>query len=156
MYEMLTSYIYTGKIPPKVEVVSYLNIDLPLKKYRKSIFLQRCYSNALKIALKFPEVEYVEGEILCGGIVPIIHAWNCYQGKHFDLTYEFNKNDSFLDPHYPSIQGTHQQLIEQGYKFDHYLDLFTQYLNRPETNAGNPESPWAKMIASHHEETALI
>lgn len=145
MCEMLTAYVYTGKIPPKVEVVSYRQIDLPLKKYRKSIRPRRCYSNALKIALDFPGVQYVEGEILCRGVVPIIHAWNYYQGQYFDLTLEFNDNDSFPDPHYPSVQGTYQQLIDQGYKFDHYLDLFTQWLNRPETNAGNLESPWAKM-----------
>jgi len=48
----------------------------------------QCYLNALAVCMENSDVEYVEGYMEVHG-VPLEHAWNCYKGKHFDITQKF-------------------------------------------------------------------
>jgi hypothetical protein len=56
--------------------------------------LKQCYLNALAVCITNPKVQYVEGYIEVHG-VPIEHAWNCYKGKHFDITQEKLEQEEF-------------------------------------------------------------
>lgn len=143
----LTSYIYTGVMPDKAEVVSFKETGLKLtKRFLNKIKIRQCYTNAFRVAFAYPQVEYVEGEVILPKVgIPIVHAWNCVDGKHFDLTFELHHPNSLSNEHYPSVRGTIKDLTLQGYDFQISADLFTQWLNRPETNAGNENSLWYKM-----------
>lgn len=48
--------------------------------------MHECYRNATLMALNL-ECEYCEG--LIGGLVPVDHAFVCYEGHYFDPTAEF-------------------------------------------------------------------
>lgn len=146
MHEILTSYLVTGKVPPCVKIVSHSETELSAlpKVIKRRIKLELCYGNALRIATDYPNVEYVEGEILVNGIIPIVHAWNCVNGKHIDLTFELNGRE-INEPHYPIVQGTIGDLKKQGYKFNGVIDILTQWLNRPEQRERYKDSPLAKL-----------
>lgn len=89
------------------------------------------------------DVEYVEGEIVSSWGIVMAHAWNCVDGKHVDLTFEFNDEiDSLQFPHYAVVQGTIEKLQTQGYEIDLPKDLFTQWLNRPEQKKCFERSPF--------------
>lgn len=63
--------------------------------------VKNCYLNALAVCIENENVEYVEGYIEVHG-VPLDHAWNCYEGIHFDITQELLSQDNkqFLNcPH---------------------------------------------------------
>lgn len=72
--------LQSANIRPSAEVK-----DLNLKRIKAKP--KECYMNALAVCLENPHIEYVEGFIEVHG-VPIEHAWNCLNGKHFDLTSE--------------------------------------------------------------------
>lgn len=146
MHEILTSYLYTGKVPPRVKIVPHSETELSSlpKMVKRQIKLKQCCENALIIAVNYPNVEYVEGEILVNNIIPIIHAWNCVNGKHIDLTFELNERE-LNEPHYPIVQGTISNLKKQGYRFDGPMDTLTQWLNQPEQRERYKDSPLAKL-----------
>lgn len=73
------SHLQTVKIHPSSSVeVSMRGIRAKPKD---------CYLNALAVCMRNFDVEYVEGYLEVHG-VPLDHAWNCYKGKHFDVTEE--------------------------------------------------------------------
>ena len=53
---------------------------------------EECYLNALSVCMENPQVKYVEGYMEVHG-VPIDHAWNYYNRKHFDITEETLRQD---------------------------------------------------------------
>ena len=53
---------------------------------KKKLRVKDCYKNATQIMDLDPEIKYVEGILMLWNSVPIEHAWNSYQGKHFDAT----------------------------------------------------------------------
>lgn len=129
-----------------MQIVSHSETELSTlpKVIKGQIRLKQCYENALIIAINYPDVEYVEGEVLANSVVPIVHAWNCINGKHIDLTFELNGQE-LNDPHYPIVQGTISNLKKQGYRFDGPMDTLTQWLNQPEQRERYKDSPLAKL-----------
>ncbi|GEM_PF-5887376 len=123
-----TAYKLTGIIPPRVEIVSMLEVGIDLVDL--DVFRPKaCFSNAYLLSLLVPGAEYVEGEVLFNGL-SIIHAWNYFQEKHFDITYELFSPTEVKAPHFVFVQGLTSDLEEQGYKLNHHIDLFTQKLNK--------------------------
>jgi hypothetical protein len=137
MNDLSSYYIYLNERVDSVSITSFKKIklitnELLTNELLMSMYPNHCFSNAYLISKIYPEVEYVEGEVLFSDLpIPIIHAWNKINNKHFDLTYELFKNEE--RSYYPVVSGTVTALIEQGYKLNYYIDLYTQFLNKPET-----------------------
>ena len=129
-----TAYRLTGFVPPRVEIVPMCEVGLDLGEIVSMFEPRACYVNAYLLAQFIPEAEYVEGEVLIFGAVPLIHAWNCFQGKHFDVTYELFSTTGAQDPHFPLVQGLLQILEQQGYRLNYHIDLVTQWLNSEKLN----------------------
>jgi hypothetical protein len=124
-----------GEIPLDVQIIISSNLPIKIDK-RIKINQKQCYDNAIKICKKYPEIEYVEGEVLLGEPISgltINHAWNSYKDLHFDMTFEKYKINVLS--YFPIVKGTLYSLTLEGYKFDSYMDLFTQYINKPENKS---------------------
>ena len=63
--------------------MSNLNKKLPkfLERYKPKY--KECYYQALFCSIEL-SVDYVEGYVIYLGL-PMLHAWNCYKGQHFDI-----------------------------------------------------------------------
>ncbi len=60
-------------------------IEATLKMQR--LQANTCYDNAYKLCKKYPDINYVLGRVY-GDRTVIDHAWNEWNGIHFDLTRE--------------------------------------------------------------------
>jgi len=87
--------------PVKIESVSSIPglmqvIDAAMKDCPRSFQLKHCYDNAFNLSTSSyanQQIHYVEGfstcgEYLCG------HAWNSWNGRHFDVTGELASDET--------------------------------------------------------------
>jgi hypothetical protein len=65
------------------ELQQILGIKLPVIKPKPNT----CYDNALRVCRVFPECRYVLGRVVGDGVT-VDHAWNEWNGAHFDVTRE--------------------------------------------------------------------
>ena len=88
---------YMGQKGIKYSVVSYKEnkelkeiIDRFLRRNRNRISMKACYHNSALMMKADPRILYCEGYITLGmgGGIPIEHAWNEFEGMHFDITSE--------------------------------------------------------------------
>jgi len=94
------------KVCEPVNIISYKDdpeiknmVDQFLKK--KKVKMKGCYENSFNIANTFPEIECVFGYAM--NEASIEHSWNCYKGKHFDLTSEIVLKDQPFKKNYLQI-----------------------------------------------------
>jgi hypothetical protein len=59
-----------------------------IKKWmnREKPEIKQCWTNSFDCSLHIRGVDIVHGFLLTAGAGPIKHAWNCYNGVHFDVT----------------------------------------------------------------------
>lgn len=148
-------FIFTGIEPEEVEIISHKEIGLEIPEIIMSDLIPKsCYFNAALVGKFFQKkgMEYVEGETILFGI-SIVHAWNFYKGKHFDLTAElFWEKEEQSPVYFPAVRGRVCDLRKAGYDFGSPTDIFTQWLNKPETKAGNKDSVWYKLTNGEYLE----
>ena len=151
MNDLSTYYIYLNERVDAVSITSFKYIDCITNELLSSIYPNHCFSNAYLISSIHPKIEYVEGEVLFSDLpVPIIHAWNKINDKYFDLTYELFNNKERT--YYPIVSGTTRELMREGYKLNYHIDLYTQFLNKPETKErikNTKNSIYAKLRGKH-------
>ena len=148
---LLTSYLYTGedKYIKPVKIVSYKSLDVYplLKKLVLDIKPKCCYANAYWVSTTLPDIEYVEGDAV--GLIPVMHAWNCYKGQYFDMTWELHS--TIKGPYFEVVKGTISDLIVQDYKFNTVTDLYTQWLNK--LKPSNKSSIYNKLKSLDYDRT---
>lgn len=90
---------------------------------------KQCYKNASLVCQAAEGVEYVEGILMLYGQIPIDHAWNVYQGKHFDVTQEFilGGNKTGMDRHWKLVQVDKPELQRIMLRTKVYGDVVQQY-----------------------------
>lgn len=91
------------------------------KALKNKIESDQCYQNSLYVISAYPyaDIEYVEGVVNTPN-GDILHVWNCYEGKYFDTTWECHLPKLIDCPRKILIQGTLQDLRQQGYSFTPY------------------------------------
>lgn len=102
-------YQWQRKNAEVVEMVSpeLLIPELTEKWAKKRLRVKDCYKNASLVMDLNPEIKYVEGVMMLWDKIPIDHAWNSYNGKHFDATsHLWSKSDE---------KDLHIKLIELDY-----------------------------------------
>lgn len=65
-------------------------LDKFLRKNKNKVSMKACFHNAALMMKADPRILYCEGYITVniGGGIPIEHAWNSFEGFHFDITSE--------------------------------------------------------------------
>ena|SRR5271157_1601383 len=98
---IILQYRWETKMLEPVRVVSYK--DIPGLRVPKAILsnlrIQGCYYNAYCTVKKIPGIRYVEGYL--HDFITYPHAWNEFEGWHFDLTQEILWNE---------VGGEHAQI----------------------------------------------
>lgn len=97
--------------------------NLPIANKLKHIEVKEheCFRNALYVSLADPTINYVEGFIEVHGL-PIEHAWNSWNGHHFDLTQEKLKQ---LDTEHIAVM---ELSSKEAASFAHKTQLTGPYL----------------------------
>lgn len=126
--DSLYSYFLNEKLTCK-DITSFSEINLNIKNISYLFKEKECYKNSLIICNLFPEVLYVEGQVIFEDFpIGIEHAWNKYNDLYFDVTYQL-----FCDKprkYYPIVEGSTKELKEEGYIFNSSKTLSVQFLHK--------------------------
>jgi hypothetical protein len=124
-------YEWQLKISKPVELISYKD-DPEIKKMveeyleNHSVEKKECFSNSYYLTMMFNDIEYVTGYAWDKLALPIgiEHGWNCYKGKHFDLTAEIAHGEMRFGKKYLQLLKLNARELYKAMKKTGYIESY--------------------------------